>query len=234
MNVNLIDKENTSGLFAVPARNGLGNVKKFDNFQKPVDMNTQSFSKGALKGLLNTPKSTENCNQSIQSIKDSSKQRRALGDVLNTASRPLSNSITLTPKTQKCELLRKSFKPQEIPILGQLSVDLEEEYPPIEQHHPLQQIDTFNDLFEGGKLSDLMMNKNVQSTTQLPSGIIDQYPDTLNFEIYKENNNHLKKVNQNIKQIDKRILLQVGFFDQVEEIQPPTGILDLSDIDESF
>jgi len=79
----------------------------------------------------------------------------------------------------------------------------EEQYPPVEKCVP--QVDTFSDLFEGGKISDIFLGKNVTYVPRLPAGkLTEASVDKFHgFEIYTD-----KKWEREVKEMKKSIKSQ--------------------------
>jgi len=73
-------------------------------------------------------------------------------------------------------------------------------FPPVEKCLP--QVDTFNDLFDDGKISDIFLGKNVTYVPRLPSGKLnDETEDKFHgFDIYTD-----KKWDKEVKEMKKSI-----------------------------
>lgn len=148
--------------------------------------------------------------QLTKSIKDGAQklQRRALGDVLNTTkNRQSTQTVGSTPKlaksSQKTPFIYCDPKPDEKPqqlsteptVVPGLPEMSEDEYLNEKHHH---NVDTLNDLFDEGKLSDMFLNKNVKFRPCLPAG------DVLNDDdIKKPSKVSAKQVRKHFNRMDK-------------------------------
>jgi hypothetical protein len=115
-------------------------------------------------------------------------QRRAFGDLINTASsnQQRNSAIGLTPagkvlcnkdltQQQKTPLITKIDKQTPFSVLNEKRVnDEERQYEPIESCH--KQIDTFNDLFDQERLSELLMNPLLECKPKVATGEV-QFAD---------------------------------------------------------
>lgn len=218
MSTNIIDKENSAGLFHAHTTN----PRKFGD-----SIGGSNFTKTS---LLSTPqhklKSSFNLDlksKSIHKLKDgnATEKRRALGDLLNTtkstnrqslvfnSATPKSNSISskLSTPINKCmKQLTNDFERQSIGSAMKSDREIEQEnYDPVEKCIP--QIDTFDNLFEDGKLSELFLNKNITCVPRLPttSGRIgeEDVDEFHGFNIYTD-----KSWDKEIKQMNKSIKAQ--------------------------
>jgi hypothetical protein len=169
-------------------------------------------------------------------------KRRALGDLINssrvsqallgTPKATLSSKINGTPviKSNCMKKLTNDFERQSI---GSVSVKQSEPLP--ESHsYPaaekcIQQVDTFNDLFEDtGKISDLFIKRPVTYVPRLPSGKLSEEKKLRVFED--------SDVNRSVKEMNKLIRNEVKKENKacLENYQEMPEFLDLPPILEDF
>lgn len=177
MSSSMVDKENSNGHIHV------GGSRKFGD---PLHGNGSLFKANHLSTPQHKLKSNifnEMKSKTIQKSVNGNEKRRALGDLLNTskANRQLAPSFGTpkiktdlslkygTPKNTSMKKLSNDFEKQTLSSTH-IKYDQadQENYPPVEKC--IKQIDTFNDLFEDGKLSDIFLNKKVTYVPRLPSG----------------------------------------------------------------
>jgi len=239
MSTSIIDKENSAGLYHAQHTNS----RKFGD-----SIGGSSFNK-----IYSTPqhKLKSNINldlksNSIHKLKENNNEkRRALGDLLNTTKSNRQSLVNFN--TPKSNLLQQKFNTPSNKCIKKLTRDFErqslgselksereieqENYPAVEKL--IKNVDTFDDLFEDGKISDILTNKNVTYVPRLPSAgasfgeEIEIFKD---FEIYTD-----KKFESEIKEVNKSIKNQLKkekneFFDIHHEMPS----LDLPAIEESF
>jgi len=210
MSTSLVDKENTSGVF----HNHGGSSRKFGD-----SLGGSGFNK-----VYSTPqhklKSNTNLDlksKSIHKLKENTntEKRRALGDLLNTTKASNRQSLIFncaTPKSNlgnsygtpinKCmKKLTNDFDKQSMSSKKKAEREVEQEnLPPVEKR--IEQIDTFDDLFEDGKLSDFFLKQNVKYLPRLPQGVGKIEPDKFHdFEIYTDRSfrKEVNKMNRSIK-----------------------------------
>jgi len=199
----VLDKENAGGLFHAgklnPANNGV----------------TKSALSNVKCSQLSTPKPTS-CESISHQTSQSGvplKQRRALGDVFNTTTS--NKQVNATPTAQKClnltktpsSNLKSTLAGKKVSSQAKISLKMESsnvhhEMPPVEHCHIYT--DTFDDLFENGKMSHLFLNQNVNFIPSLPTG-----NSNLKHEDGKETFHLFESINdenewhKNIKSINK-------------------------------
>lgn len=217
MSTSLLDKENSSGIFHTHAS---GPRKFGDSLGGSGTNKVYSTPQQKLKADLNLghqPKSIHKLKENANTEK-----RRALGDLLNTTKSSNRQSLVFncaTPKSNlgnsygtpinKCmKKLTNDFERQSISSNKKSEREAEpENYPPVEKCFP--QVDTFQDLFEDGKLSDLFLNKNVTYVPRLPSSsgrIGEEVEEFHDFDIYtdKSFDKEVKQMNKSIKNQQKQ------------------------------
>lgn len=231
MSSSLVDKENTNGLF----HSHTSGTRKFGD---QVGSNLKKTSQ------YSTPqhklKTTHKLKENIGSIK--TEKRRALGDLLNTTSNRQSLGLSATPKgNSQCPKLgtplKKSIKKLTNDFEKQSSIAKnelieQENYPPVEKCIP--QTDSFNDLFEDGKLSDIFLNKKMKYIPRLPScnGRIDESGERISFDFNVYNDRKLEK---ELKQMNKSIRNQckkenadcLGILQELPSLELPQILEDL-------
>jgi len=217
----VLDKENAGGLFHSGKLN--------------------SASSGVGGGVTKTVLSNVKCSQQLSTPKLTSqpgvfsKQRRALGDVFNTTS---SKHVNATPTTQKCLNLintpssnvksgpngKKQPTSQVKTSLKMENLNVHDAMPPVEQCHVY--MDTFEDLFENGKMSHLFLNQNVNYIPRLPTG---SAVSSFKHETSKETYHLFEKVNnenewqKNMKSINKLLRKErkTAFNNVIMEMEMP-------------
>lgn len=224
----MVDKENASELYHTNA--GSGNRKFGDAVKVSQQMSTPQH-KLKLKLQTNTEK------------------RRALGDLINTSrhSQMLPNCVTPkgnlsakygSPVTGKSiKKLTRDFERHSIGLVSatkteQVVEEQQQSYPPVEKCVP--QVDTFSDLFEVGKISDIFVGKNITYVPRLPAGKMNDSEDVEKFhgfEIYTD-----KKWEKDMKEMKKSMKSQQKKENEecLELYQEMPEFLDLPPILEDF
>jgi hypothetical protein len=191
-----VDKEN-------PVLGGYGSTKKSGHVTHDpaklcihgLDVNRLHQPEQSIRQLGSTPvrpmtsmATGENLVKQQQSASNeasiSLKQRRALGDVINTTTSQTRQSnghgFVNTPKTNS-NLANKSLRPTSSVCLGVSGAGESNELPPIESF-PVPYPDTFNDLFNEGRLSELLMPSspglNFKYIPSLPSSTLCNAQDS--------------------------------------------------------
>lgn len=214
MSTSIIDKENASELQFHPTGRKFGDSLGGANFTK----SQLSTPQHKLKSNIFDHKS-----KTIHKLKDpatNEKQRRVLGDLLNsTNNKPVHRQSLVfncaTPKSNlsskfgtpisKCmKQLTNDFARQSLSNVKSDQTEQQENYPPVEKC--IQQVDTFSDLFEDGKISDIFLGKNVTYVPRLPSGKVDCSDEFHGFEIYSDKkwDKELKEMNKSMKNQTKK------------------------------
>lgn len=164
MTSKLIDKENTSGLLHSTK------VFKLNDKINHVNADSDNDMKFCTVKQSTTPKIWLDKQQIIRAkLGLTNKQRRALGDVINTTTKatPIKNE---TGKLDAQKSTPNVNKKKELNIKSNLNFnnlpnenDLEEP-----ERFIGSKYDTFDDLFESGKLSELFLNKNIKHKPSMP------------------------------------------------------------------
>jgi hypothetical protein len=215
------DKENASELMYKHVTSSAVSTRKFgDSVRKSAQV------------LLSTPQHKMK-HKDTKSITNTEGKRRALGDLMNThqalaTPKASLNSKFGTPMRSHCmKKLATDFENQSI---GSCKIKSEtpsaetlSEYPPAEQC--IQQVDTFNDLFEDGKLSDLFTKRKVTYVPRLPVAS-PKYADNNMMHVFDTN---AKKV---VKEMNKLIKKETKKENEafLENYQEMPDILDLEPI----
>jgi hypothetical protein len=214
MTSKLMDKENTSGLLHSAK---VFKIDKANQFNVDSD-NDVKF--GTVKQST-TPKIWLDKQQIIRAkLGLTNKQRRALGDVINTTTKatPIKNEAgkldaqKSTPNVNKREKLniKSNLNFNNLPHEN----DLEEP-----ERFIGSKYDSFDDLFESGKLSELFLNKNIKHKPSMPicqtsySNMNDEFIkiDTkLSKETLKYNKKRIKKMESDdlMQNFDMNMIMQ--------------------------
>lgn len=211
MSTSIIDKENSTGLYHAHTNSS----RKFGDSLGGINFN---------KSGLSTPQHKLKTNLKLKEGSKTEK-RRALGDLLNTTKATNRQSLVFnncaTPKSNlnskfgtpisKCmKKLTEDFSKQSLGPSLKSNREIEQEnYPPVENCIPSVP-DTFQDLFEDGKISEIFLDNNMKFMPRLPNNnAIDKVIDTFNdFDIYtdKSFDDEVKKMNKSIKTQQKKQL----------------------------
>ncbi len=173
-------------------------------------------------------------------IQNSTQKRRALGDVINTTKTQTKsiNLVGLTPNSKPMDISKakslQKFDPVKKPVNGTpLKKNLlneqvngnEEDYPEIENHYPAP-MDTFNDLFEDGKLSSLFLKPSVPIIPFMPSSNIDRLMNDDKFHQLDQIADH--EWNKYVKNMDKTLKKKMksnganNRLDELKEVELPS------------
>ena len=156
MSSSIIDKENAGGAFHLATGN-----RKFGEFNGGAKSNKLGTPKFKIEPHFAAHKSTHKENVITP------KKRRALGDLLNTTGSKNRSSGQHGNEYTKC--LKKLTNDFERTSLA--TGHREENTSSIDQVEKcIKQEDTFRDLFEYGKISDLLIDKNMIFIPRLPAG----------------------------------------------------------------
>lgn len=172
---------------------------------------------------------------------NSTQKRRALGDVINTTKNhsKSTNLVGLTPNSSKLNDISKTKclqkydsikKPvNETPLKKMLLNEQvnanEDDYPEIENFYPAP-MDTFNDLFEDGKLSSLFLKPSVPLIPFMPSSNIDRLMNDDKFHQLDQVADH--EWNKYVKNMDKTLKKKMksndtnNRFDELKEVELPS------------
>ena len=227
-----IDKENPSSIYASigPSKGhlkitSLKNEKNI-NPQMNSDFNVLNNFKS---NILSTPKVLQINNPNLTKT-----GRKALGDVLNTTTRK-SLALGVTPKLGKDLNVNTPSSQSHVSKIQknqvrEPSVNAKtENYAEVDFNAPIDpcsgsKYDSFADLFEDGKLSDLFLGKNVSFIPQMPTGCInssdfkeDMLKD-LNIVGDKQWKNHLKRLNKTANKSQIKSAMKVE--DLLKQEQP--------------
>jgi len=194
---------------------------------------------------LSTPK-LASCER-ISSLQTSqpgilSKQRRALGDVFNTTS---SKHVNATPTTQKCLNFVKTpssnvkLGSNGRKASGQVKSSLKMENSSVHDLLPVEQChiytDTFDDLFENGKMSHLFLNQNVNFIARLPTGNANSHfkheTGKETYHLFEQINNenewqkNMKSINKLLRKERKTDSNNVIMEMEMPELEAPTKLM---------
>lgn len=218
MSSNLIDKENSSTV-------GFGSKAYAKPFPVKSENSTASANKINSTPCQQTPFKNDHLINTKELTNTAGKTRKALGDLMNTALRSKAGvtQMGVTPKFDR-KLNLNFHTPQlkgtpklstapnklqtnnvDVPKLASASdADLE----PIE-HCNTYKYDSFDDLFEEGRLTDLFLkNKNVTFVSRLPSGchLADMEDRIKPLEMDDDQVPSLKQMNKLMKKQAKKMM----------------------------
>jgi hypothetical protein len=218
-------------------KSGVGNIKLKPNGILNKQGDIKIFKEVNESNQCQTPV-LKHVAQSI--IMNSTQKRRALGDVLNTTkthpksinlvgSTPNSkpNDISKNKSLQKFDSTKKQINctPLKKMILNEQANVNEEDYPEVETFHPAP-MDTYNDLFEDGKLSSLFLKPSVPIIPYMPSSNINQLMNDDKFhQIDQIADNEWHKY---IKNMDKTLKKKIksnsscNRLDELKEVELPS------------
>jgi hypothetical protein len=240
MSTSIVDKENSTGLYHAHTNSS----RKFGDSLGGANFNKAGFA---------TPQHKLHTNLKLQEGSKTEK-RRALGDLLNTTKATNRQSLAFnncatpksslklkfgTPKIDSMKKLTDDFSKQSLgsSLKSNRNIDQESNYPPVEHCIPSGP-DTFQDLFEDGKISDIFLDNNMTFVPRLPANCIaiDKVSDVFNdFEIFMDKgfDDEVKKMNKSIKTQQKKQLNDCLDIQEVPSLDLPTihESLDLSSSD---
>lgn len=190
--------------------------------------NTQmvfAMKKNLVKSENSKPKLNALKSINEQSITSDPKRRRALGDVFNTTS-------VVTKPVLKEDTNKLNKKLVQKPVKTKCVETNDDGLDFVEKCHT--HVDTFDDLFENGKISDLFVRSKVNMVPRLPSGSIaarlqDEFVhftstiDDSNWKKQLHNVNKMLRKERNCKQEDLFIEPEVS---ELPELEMPSFLND--------
>lgn len=252
MSSKTIDKENSAGLFISQKGLGLGKSLACNNIngvgiknEKLISQNVNINSKTNSTPVICMDKKSQEITNTA------SKQRRALGDVLNTTNRQKSIGLGLgvTPKVSRTlnvdctplglqSSLRGNSSKNKLSEMQQFDkqplngtslkkdVTEEEELPPVERFIG-SKYDSFNDLFDDGKLSELFLSSNSSFYSNLnqrgSSHSHDLDNERLNVVPVDEDDvleRELKRMKKSLKKMGKKEMIVCQELPSLDDLMP--------------
>lgn len=207
---NVVDKENPTDAFSSDKKSnkgGLGMVNKAKQMDVKLFNETNQCQTPVVKS-------------SQVLVTNSTQKRRALGDVINTTiktNRQRQLIVGLSPNSKQNDISKikklnsmESNSSNESPskkfcLNENMNLNDDDSLPPVETFHP-GPVDTFNDLFEDGKLSSLFMKPNITFITPcfIPPSKYNQYVNGEKLSSLEslndlESKRYVKNVNKSLK-----------------------------------
>jgi hypothetical protein len=238
MSSNLLNKENSANIF-VPRSHSKGSLSVANGVFK--DANNLPTNVNRANG--GTPKMTE-CK--VNELKDTatntaSKSRRALGDLLNTTNKvSKTGGVVQIGFTPKGDRVSSSFTPlqnvktkpkcvnNEMPKLAAaVSNEMDTTEPP--ERFIGNKYDSFDDLFEEGRLTDSFLNKKITFVGNLPNGGHVQADDRIK-PMEVDENLSVRQMNKIMKKQAKKMMILTPHELPLLEEPSFTNLLDMLEV----